>query len=489
MSVIPPTPEPRTRLRPRPRPRPRSGLALRAALLATAVATLTVVLTGVIFLRLIGGAADDQARRALGRQADLVAQFYDRPAKTVEFRPGVGRMLVAQQITVIRLDGDGVVTSSWGPRGAGRAELSGEVLARLSAGDPVGRAATVTGRRVNIAARPLTDGGAVALVQPASQGRELSVPVSRRLAIALVVALCAATAMGLLLARRLARPLRAMAGAAHELAAGRRDVRVEVYGPAEIADVGEALNHLIAALAISEERQREFLLSVSHELRTPLTAIRGFAEALVDEVTPADSVAATGRVLLAEALRLDRLVRDLLDLARLGADDFRIDLDAVDLSAVVSAAAQVWERRCAAEGVELRMEIPSGPLDAVTDAARCRQIIDGLAENALRVVPAGAPIVFALRKEGAHIVIEVRDGGPGLTPEDLAVAFDRSVLYERYRGIRPVSTGLGLALVASLAARLGGHAEAGVAAEGGAAFAIRLPTTSIRAPRADRRLS
>ena len=85
-----------------------------------------------------------------------------------------------------------------------------------------------------------------------------------------------------------------------------------------------------------------------------------------------------------------------------------------------------------------------------------RQIIDGLAENALRVTPAGAPIVLAVRAEPDAAVVEVRDGGPGLSDDDLAVAFERGVLYERYRGVRQVGTGLGLALVAGLARRLGG---------------------------------
>ncbi len=473
MSATPPTPDRRP-------PSRRSGLAFRAALLTTTIAALTAVLTGAIFLQLLGGAADEQARRALGRQADLVAQLYERQARTVEFRPGVVRMLAAQQITVVRLDGSGTVTSAWGPQGARRAvlpaEILAEILARSAAGDPVGKATTVTGRRVNLAARPLPAGGAVVLVQPASQGRELTVPVSRRLAVALLVGLASASAAGLLLARRLAYPLRAMATAALALAAGHRDVRVAVAGTSELAEVGVALNRLATALVTSEERQREFLLSISHELRTPLTAIRGFAEALADGVTAPDEVPASGRVILAEALRLDRLVRDLLDLARLGADDFHVDLTPVDLTAVVRAAAQVWEKRCSAEGVRLQAELPVGPVVAVTDAARCRQILDGLAENALRVVPSGAPIVFALREEGAITALEVRDGGPGLTPGDCAVAFERSALYERYRGIRPVSTGLGLALVAGLTARLGGRAEAGTAPEGGAAFTIRLPT-------------
>jgi two-component system sensor histidine kinase BaeS len=108
--------------------------------------------------------------------------------------------------------------------------------------------------------------------------------------------------------------------------------------------------------------------------------------------------------------------------------------------------------------------------------------VDGLIENALRVTPAGRDIRLSLRPDpvpGAGAVIEVADGGPGLTAGDRAVAFQRSALYERYRGVRPVGTGLGLALVHALAARLGGSAGVDEAPGGGALFTIRLP---LRAP-------
>jgi signal transduction histidine kinase len=253
-------------------------------------------------------------------------------------------------------------------------------------------------------------------------------------------------------------------------------VRVQPEGPGEVADVGASLNALAEALEHSEQRQREFLMSVSHELRTPLTAIRGFGEALADGMVDGDAVPAAGRTIVGEARRLDRLVADLLDLGRLGADDFRYDLAPVDLDALVGEAGQAWQRRCAAVGVRFGLERPSRPVVVSTDAARVRQVVDGLAENALRVTPAGAPLVLALRTAGGEAVIVVRDGGRGLTAEDREVAFERSALHDRYRGLRPVGTGLGLALVKALATGLGGRVEADVAArEGGACFRVRLP--------------
>jgi two-component system sensor histidine kinase BaeS len=110
-----------------------------------------------------------------------------------------------------------------------------------------------------------------------------------------------------------------------------------------------------------------------------------------------------------------------------------------------------------------------------TDPGRIRQVIDGLCENALRVVPAGAPLVLAVHAGAGSAIIEVRDGGPGFTDDDLKVAFERGALNRRYRGIRKVGSGLGLALAARLVGRLGGRIGAGHAPEGGAKFVVELP--------------
>jgi two-component system sensor histidine kinase BaeS len=149
----------------------------------------------------------------------------------------------------------------------------------------------------------------------------------------------------------------------------------------------------------------------------------------------------------------------------------------VDLTQLIASAGEAWGARTAAAGLVLRVEVPSQPVPVRTDPGRIRQVLDGLLENALRVVPAGAPIVLTLHPAGDRpfATVEVRDGGPGFTDEDLAVAFERGALSQRYRGIRNVGSGLGLALAARLIRRLGGTIEAGHAAEGGAAFRVSVP--------------
>lgn len=446
----------------------RSGLATRITLLGIVVALVTGVLAGALAFGLIRGAGIAPARQALARLADAAAQAVPGPQEQVRLR----RTLQAVDVRFGRIDPGGSVRT---PALLVRQALDADQLAAVRAGRSVSATRTIDGSTVLVEARPTSDGGGVVLVQRHRDAVAADNRAIGRTVLAILVGVVVAALVGALVARRIARPLRRTAAAAHALASGRRDVLVRPEGPEEVAEVAEAVNTLSAALAHSEGRQREFLLSVSHDLRTPLTAITGYAESLASGVLPPDQAPAAGEVIQAEAARLDRLVSDLLDLARLDARDFRVDLVDTDLAAVLLAAAAVWRVRCEQAGVPFAVEAGGAPLPAHTDPARVRQLLDGLLENALRVTPAGAPIVLAGRAEGPAVVLEVRDAGPGLRDEDLAVAFERGALFRRYRGVRQVGTGLGLAIVAGLAARLGGTVTAGHAPEGGARFTVRLP--------------
>ncbi|MFG1949510.1 sensor histidine kinase [Micromonospora sp. NPDC048830] len=457
--------------RPAPPPRRRPGrtLAARAVLVTCAVALVSVLVTALVAVPLAVRGAERRDQEALAAQARLAADVL----RVSRVRQGDAagerliRQLRAQDIDVYVVRAGAV----------DRAGLPGQVVNRVAEGRNVSGRRLVAGERALVEGRALPGGDGVVLTRPATPGLWGRVLLS--LWLPLLAGLAAGLAAGSLLARRLAHPIRTAATAAARLSAGDRSVRVPVEPPDEVAELAIALNGLAAALATSEGRQREFLLSVSHELRTPLTAIRGYAEALADGVVGADEAPDTGRTMLAEAEHLDRLVRDLLALARLEAADFPLEPVPVDLARLAADAERTWADRCAAVGVPFRTEIPDRPVPAYTDPGRIRQVVDGLLENALRVVPPGAPVVLAARPAGsdpaAGGVLEVRDGGPGFTDDDLAVAFERGALHQRYRGVRKVGSGLGLALAAGLVRRLGGEIAAGHAPEGGAAFTVRLP--------------
>jgi two-component system, OmpR family, sensor kinase len=453
--------------------RRRGTLAGRIALVTTAVAVVAVLVAGLVSLGLVRSAGDGDARKTLSALADAAADG----STAARLGTGPARVRTRNQLKALKIDFTFLTrtgATQGGPAdGLATRALSEQERQRVVAGEPMSLTRDVGGTRTLVEARPSQLGGVV-LAQSLSDA-SFARDAVKRIALALLIGLAVAALAGLLLARLLARPLKTAARTAHLIAAGARNVRVPPEGPAEVAEVADSLNALSAALVTSEGRQRDFLLSVSHELRTPLTAITGFAESLADGVTTGADVQPVGRTVLGEARRLDRLVSDLLDLARLGALDFRIDLQPVDLTALVEAAGEVWRARCEAVGVVGRTDLPRHPVFCVTDPTRVRQILDGLAENALRVTPAGRPVLLGLYETPGAAVLQVRDGGPGLAPEDLPVAFERSVLYERYRGVRQVGTGVGLALVHGLTTRLGGTADAGRAPEGGACFTVRLP--------------
>ncbi|MGW5559650.1 sensor histidine kinase [Micromonospora sp. NPDC003944] len=444
-------------------------LTARAVLVTCAVALVSVLVTAIVAVPLAIRGAERSEQQALAAQARLAAEVL---RTRLDRGRGADEERLIQQLRNQGIDAYLI------RRGAvDRAGLPPRVVQRIGQGRNVSARRSVNGERALVEGRALTGGNGVVLSRPLADGLWARVLLS--LWLPLLAGLAAGVVAGLLLARRLARPIRVAATAAARLRAGDRAVRVPVEPPDEVADLAEALNGLAAALATSEGRQREFLLSVSHELRTPLTAIRGYAEALADGVLGADDTVETGRTVLAEAQHLDRLIGDLLALARLEAADFPLEPVPVDLTQLTLDAEPTWSGRCAAVGVPFRLETPGQPVPAYTDPGRIRQVLDGLLENALRVVPPGSPVVLAVRPAGADPahggVLEVRDGGPGFTDDDLAVAFERGALHERYRGVRKVGSGLGLALAAGLVRRLGGEIRAGHAPEGGAAFTVRLP--------------
>ncbi|MGQ4480119.1 sensor histidine kinase [Streptomyces sp. SAS_276] len=447
--------------------RHRGSLARSIVLLTTAVAALAVVVTGLFAWRMIRTNAEAQERDQLSRQAEVLARTPPLASWMLDRQQRIAGPQDIQ-LALVRPAGD--------VAGPAAAVVDTARRTALLSGRDVSATSRLDGRQVLVEGVPTSTSGGLVLTEPMSAVDEATDRMRGALVLPLVLGLAGAALAGALLGRRLARPLTTAARTAHRLSGGERGLTVPTEGPAEVAELATALNTLDAALAHSEDRQREFLLSVSHEIRTPLTTARGYAEALADEVVTGDEVPEAGRILRTEIERLERFVGDLLALARLEADDFRLDITEVDLTTLTTEAAVAWSARCAPHGVRLRVERPEQSLTVTTDGFRVRQLIDGLAENALRVTPAGQPLVLALRADGAGALLEIRDGGPGLTEDDIEVAFERGALSNRYSGVRPVGGGLGLAIAHRLTTRLGATITAqGNAPEGGACFTVHLP--------------
>jgi two-component system sensor histidine kinase BaeS len=446
-----------------------SSLTGRIVLVTLGVSLIAVLVTAVISIGVIQRLAIDQARQQLKSQTQVLAE-----------QPTAGDLALARQAQ--RLTGDGDRFAIVGPRGrlvgAAAPYVGPKLVIALLEGRDVSTTAQVNGETVVVEGLPRVSGGGVVGIRKVADIKAANAVLIRWILVAVAAGFLAAVIAGTLLARLIGEPLVQLAAAARRLARGERRVEVEHQRIPEIEDISQSLRTLDAALASSEDRQREFLLSVSHEIRTPLTAIRGYAEAMADGVIAPGDIETVGNTLTTEAARLGKFVDDLLELARLESDDFAISLGPVEVNAMLLRAADAWSGLCAQLGVQLRTEIPSTPIVLLSDDMRLRQVVDGLIENALRVTPVGKPVVLAARfgDPGAgvgHLLsIEVRDGGPGLTADDASVAFERGVLNARYRDSRPVGSGLGLSIAHRLVTRLGGRITAGSAPEGGACFRV-----------------
>jgi len=310
----------------------------------------------------------------------------------------------------------------------------------------------------------------------------LVVVVTRRLGgsweigpiIALVglVTLAIAAAIATSLGRRLIRPLRAAQQATRRIAAGDLAARVPV-NPADgddLATLAESINSMAASLERSRGLERQFLLSVSHDLRTPLTSIRGYAEALADDRAPDPSQAAS--VILAESRRLERLVADLLELAKLGARRFSLDVRRTDVAEVVGDTIAGFTPAAEAAGVKLGVGGPGrGEMTAAADPDRLAQVVANLVENALKF--ARASIIVGAECIDGQVRLWVTDDGPGIGEQDLPHIFEP--FYQSTRSpTRQVGTGLGLAIVHELVQAMGGSVGAEAGQEGGTRVVVGL---------------
>jgi two-component system sensor histidine kinase BaeS len=397
----------------------------------------------------------------LGREAALVAVRHEsQPLGSPA--PRNLRLLLASL-------GDRIVIAR-GPV-VGNLVLSPDQRQALEAGRPVQGKVSLQGDDFLFAAQPAA-GDVIFLYRRARLGAADWRPFLGSFLIAGLVGAALAGLGSFLLARAIARPVGRVAQASRNLAAGRRPGAIPVEGSDELAVLASSFNDMAAQLARAREVEQAFLLSVSHELKTPLTAIKGYAEALEEgAVDPHEGA----EVIRLEAARLERLVQDLLDLARMNQRTFAVRREPVELGEVARGSVRRYEQRAQAFGLKLVADASGPSLPVLADHDRVLQVVSNLVENALRCTPAGGSVTVSAGPGS----IAVADSGPGLAPDDLPRAFERFFLYGRYGGERPVGTGLGLAIVKELSEAMGGSVEVESAVGGGSVFTVRLPMSDL----------
>lgn len=289
------------------------------------------------------------------------------------------------------------------------------------------------------------------------------------------VGLLAALILSALISRSIARPLQDVAQAATAVANGREDERAPVSGPSEVRAVADAFNQMSDKVQAEQRAQQDFLANVTHDLKTPLTSIQGYSQAIVDGAAGDPVKAAT--IIYDESSRLNRLVVELTDLARLQSGRFSMHLQPINLSELTDAIGQ--RLAIVAHEKGLQFEVTTPPVPPVDgDGDRLAQVLTNLISNALKYTPKGGTVKVMTGTQNNGVTLTVADSGTGIPAEELSRIFERFYQIDKARGPRR-GNGLGLAIVAEIVHAHGGTIQASSGGDGqGAVFTVWLPVSA-----------
>lgn len=279
----------------------------------------------------------------------------------------------------------------------------------------------------------------------------LLMPLLRSAGISGVIALIFA----IFLTRSIVRPLQVLSKSAQHVAKGEFSEEVPETGPVEIQQVASAFNRMTGEVLATQQSQREFMANVSHDLKTPLTSIQGYSQAIIDGAIKDPSSAA--KIIHDEAERLNRMVQELTDLARLQAGRLSMKMTALDIGEVVAGIGQRLMMVAAQDDIELKVR--TGPMPMIAgDGDRMVQVLTNLIGNAIKYTPAGGQVQVMTGVRNGGVEIIVKDNGMGIPAEDLPHIFDRFYQVDKSRGPKR-GTGLGLAITQEIVQAHGGKID------------------------------
>ncbi|HEY4331547.1 MAG TPA: HAMP domain-containing sensor histidine kinase, partial [Ilumatobacteraceae bacterium] len=400
----------------------------RLAIVIASVVVATLVLAGFGTLVVGNVRSKHTTQVELRSQTTAVAQSLDQLLDTtVADRPAALRrrdavinafrkVLKLDGLAVLTLAADDTLSGGTLPSGLPQSVLS---IPALRAGEAI---AGSRGTLVYAAAPAKTDSGQFLIVVAVQQANSGVKAQFRTLLLAGLATLAIGLGLAIWLGRRLTRPIRQASAAAMGIARGELSTRLpepSAHDHDELAELARSVNAMASELERSRVLEQQFLLSVSHDLRTPLTSIRGYAEAISDGAADPQRSAT---VIHSEARRLERLVADLLDLAKLRSKSFSFRVEVVDVAGLATVAAQGFEPDAAERQVAIRT-VNAGPLMVQADHDRLAQVVANLLENALKY--ARFEVVLSTGREGEWAILAVDDDGPGIPAADLPHVFDR----------------------------------------------------------------
>jgi signal transduction histidine kinase len=313
------------------------------------------------------------------------------------------------------------------------------------------RAPTVLRRAVAHLPEPLRSDPALLAALHAS----FQAAIDALLAIGSAAAILVAVALSIFASRRIVRPIQAMMRASQRIASGDYHHRVDVPGQDELGILARAFNQMSETLECTEQRRLEAIGDLAHELRTPLSSIKSMMEGLVDGVLATEP--ATFLTVQREVARLQRLVHDLEELARVEANQSPLDLRPTNMATLIHAAADRLQPQFEDKDVRLHIEAPSDIPHVYADVSRLLQVLLNLLGNALRYTPSGGQVTVSACREGQQMLIRVHDTGIGIAAEHLPFLYERFYRVDKSRTSASGGSGIGLTIARHLVQAHGGR--------------------------------
>ncbi len=248
---------------------------------------------------------------------------------------------------------------------------------------------------------------------------------------------------------RLVRPLREMADATQSFISGDFTVRIPVDGFTEIDRLGMAFNNMASSLGAMESTRRSFVANVSHELKTPMTTIGGFIDGILDGTIPQEKHDYYLKIVSDEVQRLSRLVRSMLDMARIEAGEITLNKKDVDINEIVVTTVFTFEQAIEGKHLDVR-GLDAGKVMVEADPDLIHQVVYNLVDNAVKFANDGGYLEFSYTVEGSVTYIGVKNSGAGLAKEEIPFVFDRFYKTDKSRSLDKKGVGLGLHIVRSI---------------------------------------
>jgi len=293
--------------------------------------------------------------------------------------------------------------------------------------------------------------------------------------ISIAISIAVSIILVYLFSLRITRPIKKIRNAAKLIAAGDFEKRLDITVKDEIGDLARTFDNMAVALKNLEEMRRGFIANVSHELRTPITSIKGFIDGILDGTIPSEKQSYYLQIVKDEVERLNRLVNDLLDLARLESGQMKFNITSFNINELIRRSVIKLEHMLMAKNIEIEANFDEEENFTEADLDAVERIILNLLHNALKFSPENGKILISTKTQKNKIIVSVKDFGIGISSDEIDLIWDRFYKSDKSRAHSTGGTGLGLAIIKSLINELGQEIWVESEQGTGSTFSFSLP--------------